>query len=329
MATNSRKSSPFLDSISDFMAVRRYSKRTIKSYLYWIRYFIVFNEMRHPADMNGIDVERFLTHLAVQQTVSIATQKIALNALAFLYNRVLEQPLGDLGEFRRASRQAKLPVVLSRLEVARLLRHVIGTPHLIASLLYGSGLRRSEAVRLRVKDIDFDHHQLQVWNGKGFHYRLTTLAPELVPPLKLQIEQISRQLREDSRHPHFAGVWMPDALARKYRQASKTVGWQYLFPAARLAVDPESGLLRRHHIDESNINRSLRRAALQAKIEKQVTCHTLRHSFATHLLESGADIRTVQEQLGHQDVKTTEIYTHVLKRGARGVRSPLSDLNKT
>ena len=329
MATNSRKSSPFLDSISDFMAVRRYSKRTIKSYLYWIRYFIVFNDMRHPADMNGIDVERFLTHLAVRQTVSVATQKIALNALAFLYNRVLEQPLGDLGEFRRASRQAKLPVVLNRLEVARLLRHVSGTSHLVASLLYGSGLRRSEAVRLRIKDIDFDHHQLQVWNGKGFHYRLTTLAPELVSPLQLQIEQISMRLREDSRHPHFAGVWMPDALARKYRQASKTVGWQYLFPAARLAVDPESGLLRRHHIDESNINRSLRRAALLAKIEKQVTCHTLRHSFATHLLESGADIRTVQEQLGHQDVKTTEIYTHVLKRGARGVRSPLSDLNKT
>ncbi|MCP4876873.1 MAG: integron integrase [Gammaproteobacteria bacterium] len=329
MATVSRKSSPFLDSISDFMAVRRYSKRTIKSYIYWIRYFIVFHDMRHPAEMGALEVEQFLTYLAVQQAVSIATQKIALNAVAFLYNRVLQQPFGNLGEFNRARRQAKLPVVLSRLEVARLLQHITGTPYLVASLLYGSGLRRSEAVRLRIKDIDFDHHQLQIWNGKGFHSRLTTLAPELVSALQIQIEQVRMQLKADSQHPHYAGVWMPDALARKYREAGRTVGWQYLFPAARLAVDPESGLLRRHHLDESNINRSLRRAAQQAKIDKQVTCHTLRHSFATHLLESGADIRTVQEQLGHQDVKTTEIYTHVLKRGARGVRSPLSDLNKT
>jgi integron integrase len=311
------------------MAVRRYSKRTIKSYIYWIRYFIVFHHKRHPAEMGAVEVEQFLTHLAVRRSVSVATQKIALNALAFLYNRILEQPFGDLGKFNRASRQAKLPVVLNRLEVERLLRRVTGISHLVASLLYGSGLRRSEAVRLRVKDIDFDHHQLQVWNGKGSYYRLTTLAPELVPALQGQIEQVRIQLREDSRHPQFAGVWMPDALARKYREASKTVGWQYLFPAGRISVDPESGLSRRHHIDESNINRSLKRAAQLARIDKQVTCHTLRHSFATHLLESGADIRTVQEQLGHQDVKTTEIYTHVLKRGARGVRSPLSDLNKT
>lgn len=329
MATVSRKPSPFLDSSSDFMAVRRYSKRTIKSYIYWVRYFIVFNNMRHPAEMDASDVEKFLTYLAVEKSVSVATQKIALNALAFLYNRFLEQPLGELGAFNRARRQAKLPVVLTRLEVARLLQHLTGTSWLVASILYGSGLRRSEAVRLRVKDIDFDHHQLQVWNGKGFHSRLTTLAPELVPALLTQVEQVRMRLREDSRHPLYAGAWMPDALARKYRQACKTVGWQYLFPAARLAIDPESGLLRRHHIDESNINRSLRRAARAAAIEKQVTCHTLRHSFATHLLESGADIRTVQEQLGHQDVKTTEIYTHVLKRGARGVRSPLSDLNNT
>jgi len=329
MATDSRKSSPFLDSISDFMVVRRYSKRTIKSYIYWIRYFIVFHKKRHPAEMGALEVEQFLTHLAVQRSVSVATQKIALNALAFLYNRILQQPFGDLGEFNRANRQAKLPVVLTRIEVARLLQQVTGTPQLVASLLYGSGLRRSEAVRLRIKDIDFDHHQLQVWNGKGSYYRLPTLAPELVPALQIQIEQVRMQLRDDSRHPHYAGAWMPDALARKYSEASKTVGWQYLFPAGRVSIDPESGLLRRHHIDESNINRALRRAAQQVQIEKQVTCHTLRHSFATHLLESGADIRTVQEQLGHQDVKTTEIYTHVLKRGARGVRSPLSDLNKT
>ena len=329
MATSERNSSPFLQSVSDFMAVRRYSSRTIRSYLYWIRYFIVFHDKRHPEAMGGPEVVEFLTHLAVQKKVSIVTQKIALNALAFLFNRVLQQPLGNLGEFNRARRERKQPTVLSRLEVRQLLSRLSGPPLLLASLLYDSGLRRVEAVRMRVKDIDFDHHQLQVWNGKGRHHRLTTLAPELVQPLQAQIDRVQLQLREDSRHRYYAGVWMPDALARKYREAARSLGWQYLFPAARLAVDPQSGLLRRHHIDESNINRALRRAAQQAGIEKQVTSHTLRHSFATHLLESGADIRTVQEQLGHQDVKTTEIYTHVLKRGARGVRSPLSDLNNT
>ncbi len=329
MATGTRRPSPFLDSIADLMTVRRYSKRTIKSYLYWIRSFIIFHDKRHPEEMGAPEVEQYLTHLAVRQSVSVATQKIALNALAFLYNKVLEQPLDNLGQFNRAQRQAKLPVVLTRQEAGSLLRRMSGVPRLVASLLYGSGLRRSEAVRLRVKDLDFDHHQLQIWHGKGFYHRLTTLAPELVPHLQVQVEHVRGLLQQDSQHPCYAGVWMPDALARKYRDACKTVGWQYLFSSARLAIDPQSGELRRHHIDESNINRSLKAAARQARIEKQVTCHTLRHSFATHLLESGADIRTVQEQLGHQDVKTTEIYTHVLKRGARGVRSPLSDLDKT
>lgn len=329
MSSASRSQSPFLQSISDFMTVRRYSKRTIKSYLYWIKYFIVYHEMRHPGEMGPDEVVRFLTFLAVERNVAVSTQKIALNALAFLFNRILKQPLGDLGEFNRARRERKLPVVLNRVEVARLLRLLTGAPHLIASLLYGSGLRRSEAVRLRVKDLDFDHHQVQVWNGKGYRHRLTTLAPELVKPLQLQIERVRVLLREDSQLEQYAGVWMPHAMARKYSAACQTLGWQYLFPSRKLAIDPESGVLRRHHADESNLNRLLRQAASRAGIEKTVTSHTLRHSFATHLLESGADIRTVQEQLGHQDVKTTEIYTHVLKRGARGVRSPLSDLNKT
>jgi integron integrase len=329
MSSASHQSSPFLSSVSDFMSVRRYSKRTIKSYLYWIKYFIVFHEKRHPEKMGRLEVEQFLTHLAIARKVSVSTQKIALNALAFLYNRVLEQPLGELGEFNRAHTPAKLPVVLSRHEMMQLLTNLKGTPLLVASLLYGSGLRRNEAVRLRVKDIDFDHHQLQIWNGKGNYHRLTTLAPELVSALQLQVERVRMYLKEDSRLPHYAGVWMPDALSRKYREASGALGWQYLFPSPNLAVDPDSGKLRRHHIHEANINRALKRAASTAGIEKQVSSHTLRHSFATHLLESGADIRTVQEQLGHQDVKTTEIYTHVLKRGARGVRSPLSDLNNS
>ncbi len=200
---------------------------------------------------------------------------------------------------------------------------------MIASILYGSGLRRVEVARLRVKDIDFDHLQIQVWNGKGFRHRLTTLAPELLPRLKNQVDRVRLHLREDSLNEQFAGVWMLAAFARKYPGAQRTLGWQYLFPSVKLSLDPASRCLRRHHIDESTINKFIKKASLRAGIEKHVTSHTLRHSFATHLLESGADIRTVQEQLGHQDVKTTEIYTHVLKRGARGVRSPLSDLNST
>ena len=329
MSPASYQASPFLSSVFDFMSVRRYSRRTIKSYLYWIKYFIVFHEKRHPETMGPPEVEEFLTYLAVTRRVSVSTQKIALNALAFLYNKVLEQPLGDLGEFNRAKTPGKLPVVLTRHEVRRLLDNMTGTSQLVASILYGSGLRRNEAVRLRIKDVDFDHHQLQVWNGKGHYHRLTTLAPELVPRLRHQVEQVRLYLQQDSRLDRYAGVWMPDALSRKFSQASRSLGWQYLFPSPRLAVDPESGLLRRHHIHETNINRALKRATGLSGIEKQVSSHTLRHSFATHLLESGADIRTVQEQLGHQDVKTTEIYTHVLKRGARGVRSPLSDLNNT
>jgi site-specific recombinase XerD len=253
MSATSRNNSPFLNSVSDYMAVRHYGKRTIRSYLYWSRYFIVFHKMRHPNDMGATEVELFLTHLAVTRKVSVSTQKVALNALAFLYNRILEQPFGKLGEFNRSHKARNLPVVLTRGEVARLLQCMTGVSHLVASLLYGSGLRRSEA--------------------------------------------------------------------------SKTPGWQYLFPSTRISLDPGTNALRRHHVDESNINRAIKLATQQTGIEKHVTSHTLRHSFATHLLESGADIRTVQEQLGHQDVKTTEIYTHVLKRGARGVRSPLSDLN--
>jgi len=327
MSSATHQSSPFLNSISDYMSVRRYSKRTIQTYLYWIRCFIVFHNKKHPEGMGSLEVEQFLTYLAVSKKVSVSTQKIALNALAFLYNRVLEQPLGELGSFNRARTPTKLPVVLTRSEIGQLLGNLQGISLLLASLLYGSGLRRNEAMRLRVKDIDFDYLQLQIWNGKGNHHRLTTLAPELVYRLQCQVERVRIYLQEDSQLPQFAGVWMPDALARKYHEASRTLGWQYLFPSPRLSIDPASGELRRHHIHEANINRALKRAAKLSGIEKQVSSHTLRHSFATHLLESGADIRTVQEQLGHQDVKTTEIYTHVLKRGARGVRSPFSDLN--
>ena len=279
--------------------------------------------------MGDLEVERFLTFLSVERHVSMATQRLALNALAFLYNRFLNQPLGDVRGFMRARVPAKLPVVLTRVEISRVLAQLDGMPLMIASLLYGSGLRRLEAARLRVKDVDFDHLQIQVWNGKGYQHRLTTLAPELVPVLENQVERVRLHLREDSQQQQYAGVWLPGAMARKHPRAQFTLGWQYLFPSLKLSLEPGSGQLRRHHIDESTINKFIRRASVRAGLDKHVTSHTLRHSFATHLLESGADIRTVQEQLGHRDVKTTEIYTHVLKRGARGVRSPLSDLNKT
>lgn len=276
--------------------------------------------------MGDNEVEAFLTHLAVQRNVAAATQAIALNALVFLYNKVLERPLNQIGEFKRSSRQRKLPTILTREEVSALLSQLEGVHLLMASILYGSGLRRMELVRLRVKDVDLDNFQIQVWNGKGFKHRLVTLAPELKEAIIRQKSRVKASLEEDCLHPEYAGVWMPDALARKYPSAPKNLAWQFLFPSSRLSYEPGTRNLRRHHFDETNVNKILRAASQKAGIEKQVGSHTLRHSFATHLLQSGADIRTVQQQLGHADVKTTEIYTHVLKQGAHGVKSPLSTL---
>ncbi|RUM94762.1 MAG: integron integrase [Thiothrix sp.] len=318
--------SPFLNEISDFMMVRRYSKRTIKTYITWIHAYINFNQKQHPSELGSSDVARFLTHLAVNRTVSASTQSLALNALAFLYNKFLEAPLADMSAYRRAKRQAKLPTVLTQGEMALLLKNLPQQYKLLIGMLYGSGLRRMELVRLRVNDIDMDMKQIRVWNGKGFKHRFTTLAVELIPAIERQKKRVQLLLDEDLLNTHYSGVWMPDALARKYRGANKTLGWQYFFPAVRLSIDPETNAIRRHHVDESMINRVIKQAGKAAGIEKTISSHTLRHSFATHLLQGGADIRTVQQQLGHADVKTTEIYTHILKQGADGVRSPLSDL---
>jgi len=318
--------SPFLTALREFMMVRRYSRRTIDSYLHWIKYFILFHEKKHPTELAPDHVATFLTHLAVERHVAAATQAIALNALIFLYDKFLQKPLGDVGAFRHASRQRKLPVVLTVDEMGSLLSRLQDEHWLMVSLLYGSGLRRIELLRLRVKDIDFDNLQVQIWNGKGGKHRLTTLAPELIPMLKQQIKKIEIFLEKDKRLPEYAGVWMPDALAKKYAGAAKSLNWQYLFPASRVSYEPGTQSLRRHHFDETSLNRIVRNAAHMSGIRKDVSCHTLRHSFATHLLQAGADIRTVQQQLGHADVKTTEIYTHVLKQSAHGVRSPLSYL---
>ena len=308
------------------MLVRQYSKRTVDSYIFWIKRYIRFNENKHPDSMGSEDVERFLTHLAVNRTVSMSTQSIALNAIVFLYSKFMQKPLSNMNDFRRVKRPAKLPTVLTQSQVKLLLESVEPKYKLMAGLLYGSGLRRIELHRLRVNDVDIDLKQIRVWNGKGYKHRITTLATELIPAIEQQVHRVQGLLFEDINNPEFSGVWMPDALSRKYKNANKTLGWQYLFPSGNLSHEPGTGLLRRHHLDESVINKALKRACQLAGITKNVSSHTLRHSFATHLLQNGVDIRTVQSQLGHADVKTTEIYTHILKQGADGVKSPLSSL---
>lgn len=308
------------------MLVRNYSRRTIKTYIYWIGQFIRFNDKQHPSVLSSQHVEDFLTFLAVSRKVSSSTQSIALNSIIFLYQKFLELSIGDVSQFRRSKRQAKLPTVLTEFEVKALLEKCDPSYKLPIGILYGSGLRRIELVRLRIQDIDTDLKLIKVWNGKGYKHRLTTLAEELIPAIIHQTSRVNNFLLEDLENPHYAGVWMPDALSVKYKSANISLSWQYLFPASRLSIEPATRLLRRHHLDESMLNKKIKLAAKLAGITKTVSAHTLRHSFATHLLQSGCDIRTVQQQLGHADVKTTEIYTHILKQGADGVKSPLSRL---
>jgi integron integrase len=316
--------SSFLQQVADYMRTRRYAKRTIETYQHWIRFYILFHKKQHPSQLGNAEVEQFLTWLAVERHVAFKTQSSALNALVFLYREFLQQPLSLQLNFNAAKTPPKLPVVLTRAEVGALLRWIDPKYKLLTQLMYGSGLRLMEAVRLRVKDIDFDYLSVMVWQGKGNKNRRVTLASELVPALRQQIIHVERLLDADMQNPIYSGVWLPYALALKNPAAPKQLGWHYLFPSNQLSRDPESALIRRHHLDETCVRKAIKFAAFQAKIQKNVTCHTLRHSFATHLLESGADIRTVQEQLGHSDVKTTQIYTHVLSRGGNAVKSPLS-----
>lgn len=320
------RQSPFLQKVSDEMIRRRYAKRTIQTYIHWIRRFILFHQKRHPDTMGDAEVEAFLDHLVLQREVAGGTQALVLNTLCFLYKEVIGRPLSLDLKFVKSQRPRKLPVVLTEEEIVHLFEAIKADYYLPAALMYGSGLRLMEAVRLRVKDIDFDYCCIRVWNGKGGKHRTVTMAPELKSALRAQVTKVDAYLMFDVKKSEFEGVWMPHALRHKYQTANKSLDWQYLFASARLSRDPESGRVRRHHIDETAVQKAIRLAARDAGIKKSVTPHTLRHSFATHLLASGADIRTVQDQLGHTDVKTTQIYTHVLQMGGNAVRSPFSRL---
>ena len=316
-----------LDRVRQALRARHYSYRTEQAYTQWIRRFILFHGKRHPAEMGAPEIEAFLSYLAAEENVSASTQNQALSALLFLYRHVLHQDIpAERLNFTLAKRPQRLPVVLSRAEVKRLMTFLDGTPWLVAQLLYGSGLRLSEALRLRIQDLDFDRHLILVRSGKGDKDRTTVLPQTLYPALQTQIQHVRYLHQRDLQNPHWEDVSLPEALARKYPHAPREWVWQYLFPAERLSRDPRTGRLLRHHLHPSSIQKAVRAAAQAAQIPKHVTPHTLRHSFATHLLENGYDIRTVQELLGHKDVRTTMIYTHVLQRGPLGVRSPLDDL---
>ncbi len=312
-----------LDQVRSEIRKRHYSLRTEQSYIHWIKRFILFHGKCHPREMGAVEIEAFLSDLAVQQNVAASTQNLALSALLFLYREVLGVDLPWLDGITRAKKPQRRPVVLSRSEVRRLLDELpADEPGLIARLLYGTGMRLMEGVRLRVKDLDLSRGEILVRDGKGAKDRVTVLPQTLAEPLRAHLT-VRRSVYERDRAQARANVWLPHALARKYPRAAGEWAWQYVFAAARFSTDPRSGAVRRHHLSEQQVQRTVRSAAKRAGLTKPVSPHVLRHSFATHVLESGYDIRTVQELLGHKNVETTMIYTHVLNRGGRGVRSPL------
>ena len=298
------------------------SIRTEEAYTGWVRRFVIANGKRHPREMGALEVEAFLTNLATRDCVAASTQNQALSALLFLYREVLGQELPWMEDIRRAKRPLRLPIVLSRDEVATLLAEMSGVTRLMAVLLYGSGLRLMECVRLRVQDVDFGRREITVRQGKGGKDRRTMLPAVAVEGLLAQLVE-ARRVHERDLSAGLGAVWLPCALDHKYRHAAREWIWQYIFPATARSIDPRTGIQRRHHLDETVLQRAVKSAARRSGIAKHATCHTVRHSFATHLLEAGQDIRTVQELLGHRDVATTQIYTHVLNRGACGVLSPM------
>ena len=316
--------SKFLEEIRRHMRMRGYSLKTEKAYLYWIKYFIRFNKLKHPKEIGDNEVTDFLSYLANEQYVAINTQKVALNAIAYLYNQFLQTPLGDLG-FTYAKKPRKLPNVLTPNEVQLILSHLSGVNHMIFSLLYGSGLRVNECLRLRVQDLDFTNLSLTVRDGKGKKDRVTLLSPAVIAPLQLQIERVSTIQKSDNRQG--IGPSLPHALGKKYPNAFKTLPWMFIFPSKIICRHPITNQLCRHHLHDSSPRKALKRAVQKAEIiSKRITCHTFRHSFATELLRSGQDIRTVQELLGHSDVATTQIYTHVIGEHFAGTVSPLNKI---
>ncbi|MCE5182048.1 MAG: integron integrase [Betaproteobacteria bacterium] len=311
-----------LDQVRDKLRVKHYSIRTEQTYLDWIKRYIFFYDKRHPKEMGAAEVEQFLTHLAVAGKVAASTQNQAKSALLFLYREVLEIELPWLDNVIQAKVPKRLPVVLTVSEVQAVLSRLSGTHGLVANLLYGTGMRLMEALRLRVKDVEFSRREIVVREGKGFKDRVTMLPEAVIAPLKAHLVNV-KALHEEDLAQGFGEVYLPFALDKKYPNAGREWGWQYIFPSKNLSVDPRSGKTRRHHVDEKGLQRAIKQAVRDLGLVKPATPHTLRHSFATHLLQSGYDIRTVQELLGHSDVSTTMIYTHVLNRGGRGVTSPL------
>jgi integron integrase len=316
-----------VERVREEIRARHYSRRTEKAYWHWIRRFIFFHGKRHPSSMGAAEVSAFLSWLATSRNVAAATQNQALSALLFLYKHVLGVSLPWLDGMVRAQRPVRLPAVLTEAEVRRLLGQIEGSARLMVGLLYGAGLRQIECLMLRVKDIDFSYRQVIVRDGKGMRDRATMLPENLVQPLQRHLGKVRLLHQRDLKEGH-GEVWLPRALARKYRRAGYQWAWQFVFPSAGRSADPESGAVRRHHVHPDTLSRAVKQAARAAGIAKHVSCHTLRHSFATHLLERGYDIRTVQELLGHADVSTTMVYTHVMNKGARGVKSPLDRLEQ-
>jgi integron integrase len=314
-----------LRQVRETIRVRHYSLRTEESYVYWIRNFLRFHSFRNPKQLQESYLSKFLSHLAIDQKTAASTQNQATSALLFLYRNVLQQNLEWIYNIQRAKTNFKIPTVFSRAEVRNILNQLEGTIWIMASLLYGSGLRVMECLRLRIKDIDFHSKQIVVRDGKGARDRVTLLPESLIAPLKKHLQRV-KSLHDIDLNEGFGKVYLPLALQRKYPNAHSEWSWQYVFPSSKRSMDPASNQMRRHHVDESVLQRAIHKAIRTCGIIKPGSCHTLRHSFATHLLESGCDIRTIQELLGHKDVSTTMIYTHVTKKGGAGIKSPFDTI---
>jgi len=311
-----------IEQIRDKIRLKHYSIRTEKTYVDWAKRFILYNNKRHPLELGEKEINAYLTFLAVKVKVAASTQNQALNAIIFMYQEVLNKNIGDIGMFKFAKRPEKIPVVLTKEEAGQLFKHLNGINRIMAGLLYGAGMRLMECVRLRIKDVDFGYNQMIIRDGKGSKDRVTLLPSSIKKQLALQIKKV-KLIHEQDLTDGFGEVYLPNAIDKKYKNAGRETGWQYVFPSVKRSVDPRSGIERRHHISEAVLQKAIKKAIIAAGIVKSASCHTLRHSFATHLLENGYDIRTVQELLGHKDIRTTMIYTHVLNKGGLAVRSPL------